>query len=83
MSTGAGESPTDLASLLEPTATTSSTSSAPKAVEEIAGRPNKDIAIARLLNNLNFFIFFPKFKKIISKEISTDCFASISRGILT
>jgi hypothetical protein len=57
ISTGAGESPTDLASLLVPTATTSSTSSAAATKEGRLGNKRRDKAIAKLLIlNLNISV---------------------------
>ena len=57
ISTGAGESPTDLASLLVPTATTSSTSSAAATKEGRFGSKTRDKAIAKpLILNLNISV---------------------------
>ena len=59
-STGAGESPTDLASLLVPTATTSSISSAAAMKEGITGSVRSDKEIARLPIFVLNIMFTPK-----------------------
>ena len=58
ISTGAGESPTDRASLLVPIATTSSTSSAAATKEGIDGISTSERAIAYpLILVLNIFVY--------------------------
>ena len=61
ISTGAGESPTDLASLLVPMATTSSTSSAAATKEGIEGISTSERAIANPLILVLNILFTPKF----------------------
>jgi len=60
MSTGAGESPTDLASLLVPTATTSSISSAAETKEGITGIDKRETATAIPLILVLNILFTPK-----------------------
>ena len=61
ISTGAGESPTDLASLLVPTATTSSISSAAEIIEGRAGKVKRETATAIPLILVLNILFTPKF----------------------
>ena len=66
ISTGAGESPTDLASLLVPTATTSSISSAAETKEGTVGRINRERATAIPLIRVLNILFTPKLIKNIT-----------------
>ena len=61
ISTGAGESPTDLASLLVPTATTSSISSAAETKDGTVGNMSRETATAIPLILVLNIMFTPKF----------------------
>ena len=64
-STGAGESPTDLASLLEPTATTSSISSADETIEGITGKVKREKEMAKPLIFVLNILFTPNLINIL------------------
>jgi hypothetical protein len=72
MSTGAGESPTERASLLVPTATTSSTSSAPNANEGRAGvRIRANAKLIPLSSLVLYILCTPKLlKKVFELDIA-------------
>ena len=70
ISTGAAESPTERASLLEPTATTSSTSSAPNAKEGRVGVKIRANAKLSPLISLVLYIFM--YPKLLKKSLNLN-----------
>ena len=70
ISTGAAESPTERASLLEPTATTSSTSSAPNAREGRVGVKIRANAKLSPLISLVLYIFM--YPKLLKKSLNLN-----------
>jgi hypothetical protein len=78
ISTGAGESLTERASLLEPTATTSSTSSAPNAKEGRVGVKIRANAKLNPLISLVLYIFM--YPKLLKKVLPILIFQSQQLG---